>query len=174
MEVSIFVAMDEAGVIGAQGDIPWRLPEDWKWFRRHTMGKALIMGRRTYESIGRPLPGRTTIVVTRRDDFEAPGCLSASSFEAALQLAASQGIEEAVAAGGTAIYAAALPIASKLYITRVHATVEGDTRFPDTFDPAQWRQTWRRDHEADARHQYPFTSMILERLQDTPSTIDGA
>ena len=163
MIVSIIVAADEGGVIGSEGGIPWHLPDDLRWFKKNTLKKTLIMGRRTYESIGRPLPGRETIVVTRNPNYDVAGCQIADSFEMALALAASSGAGEAVAAGGTSIYEAALKVADRIYMTHVHAAVSGDTHFPDSFDPGKWREVWREEHAADARHVFSFTFTILER-----------
>ena len=163
MDISIIVAMDENRVIGADGGIPWHLPDDLKWFKRNSLGKTLIMGRRTYESIGRPLPGRTTMVVTRNSGFEAPGCHVCGSFDAALDAAAEMGAHEVVAAGGTSIYAAALPEATRIYMTQVCTRVDGDTYFPH-FNEVAWREVWRENHPRDGRHPHDFTFKILERI----------
>ena len=124
------------------------------------MGKAVLMGRLTFESIGKALPGRRNIVVTRSPDFEAPGCTLVDSLEAGL--AAAGGEEEVVIMGGAAFYAEGLPLAQRLYLTRVHAEVEGDVRFPE-IDPEEWCVVESEDHPADERHAYAFTSSVLER-----------
>ena len=163
MEIALFVAMDEGRAIGRDGDIPWRLPKDWKWFKRQTMGKPLVMGRRTHESIGRPLPGRRNIVVTRNPDYDSPGCEIAHSLETALALC--EGAEEVIIAGGQALYEAALPLATRIYLTEVHALVGGDTFFPEV-DLGGWAESWRREHSADERHAHSFTSRILIRKSE--------
>ena len=131
-ELAIIVAVSDNGVIGNGNALPWRIPEDLARFKALTMGHALIMGRKTFESIGRPLPGRTTIVLTRRDDFAAPGVLVARDRDKAIALVP-DGI--AFVAGGADIYRLFLPLVSKLVLTRVHGVYDGDTRFPD-FDRA--------------------------------------
>ena len=137
------------------------LPDELGWFKEVTLGKPILMGRRTHTSIGRRLPGRVNIVVTRDADFKAPGCLLADSFEAALKQAGV--VEEVVVIGGAALYAAALPMAGRIYLTRVHAEVEGDVLFPEV-DLSGWARRWQRSHPRDARHPFAFTSMILERV----------
>ena len=132
MIVSIIAAMSRNRVIGRQGAIPWNIPEDMHRFRELTYGHALIMGRRTYESIGRTLPGRKTIIVTRQADYTAAGCLTATSLEEALRLA--EPAAEAFICGGGDIYRQALPLAAKIYLTVINAAVAGDTTFPDIPD----------------------------------------
>jgi dihydrofolate reductase len=154
-------AVAENGVIGRDGGLPWRLPDDSKFFRRCTMGKAVLMGRLTFESIGKPLPGRRNIVVTSNTDFEAPGCTVVDSLEAGLAAAADE--QEVVIMGGAAFYREGLPLAERLYLTRVHAKVVGDVYFPD-LDPTEWRTVESHDHPADDRHAHAFTASILERV----------
>src|SRR5690606_3178604 len=132
------------GVIGRDNALPWRLPADLKRFRRITIGHPIVMGRRSYEAIGRPLPGRTNIVVTRRADYTAPGCTVVHSLEEALARAAAS--PEAFVIGGAQLYAEALPRAYRLYLTRVHAEIPGDTLFP-AVDWASWREIERERHE---------------------------
>ena len=147
------VAVADNGVIGADSTMPWRLPGDLARVRRLTMGKPLIMGRRTWESIGRPLPGRTSIVVTRNSAFTAEGAVVVRDCESALaearRVAAASGAAEVVLFGGAAIYRDGLPHAERIHLTEVHAAPEGDTRLPP-FDPADWRETGREDHPASA------------------------
>jgi dihydrofolate reductase len=131
------VAVSENGVIGDAGGIPWHLPEDLKHFKRLTMGHAMVMGRKTYESIGRPLPGRRTIVVTRNRDFAAAGCDVAPDVETAIRLAREGGDDEPRIVGGGAIYREALPLATRIYLSRVHAEIPGDTTFPEL--GSEWR-----------------------------------
>ena len=135
MIISIIVAMDRNGVIGLEGDLPWHLSSDLKHFRAITMGKPLIMGRKTHESIGRPLPGRKNIVLTRSKDFLAEGCVVVNSQEQALELVAD--VEEVMFMGGAGIYDEALSHANRLYLTEVHADVNGDVYFPE-FDKIDW------------------------------------
>ncbi|NLF63361.1 MAG: dihydrofolate reductase [Chloroflexi bacterium] len=160
--IALVAALDEAGVIGYEGGVPWRLPADMRWFRERTMGKPVIMGRRTYESIGRPLPGRHNIVVTRRPDYEAPGCEVVHSPAAALEAAAALQPEEIAVIGGATLYAALLPQASRLYLTCVDGRFPGDTFFPD-FDRREWRVAAMTAHPADERHSVPFRMVVLER-----------
>ncbi len=140
--LAIIAAVARNGVIGRDGDLPWRLPEDLRHFKRTTKGHAVIMGRKTWESIGRPLPGRTNIVVTRQSDYAASGCSVVPSLEAALELAW-RSDEQPFVIGGAGLYAAALPLATKLFLTEVHEEVEGDTHFP-AVDPDQFREVERR------------------------------
>ncbi|WP_267128517.1 MULTISPECIES: dihydrofolate reductase [unclassified Nocardioides] len=141
----LIAAVADNGVIGADGTIPWHLPEDFAHFRRTTLGHALIMGRATYDSIGRPLPGRTTIVLTRDRSWSAEGVLVAHGLDEALALAGERGLT-AYVAGGAAVYALALPVADEQVLSEVHLRPEGDTRYPD-FDRAQWRESAREAHD---------------------------
>jgi dihydrofolate reductase len=136
----LIAAVAANGVIGAHGGLPWRLPEDLRHFKRMTQGHAVIMGRRTWESIGRALPGRRNVVVTRRAAFAAPGASVAPSLEAALELCRDQAIVFVI--GGAALYQAALPLADGLLLTEIHRDYEGDTRFPE-IDRGVWRETDR-------------------------------
>ena len=161
MRVSLIVAMSENGVIGCDGDLPWRLSADLRRFKRLTMGHHIIMGRRTFESIGRLLPGRTTVVVTRQPDYSAGEALVADSVPGAIAMAA--GDEETFVCGGAEIYRAALADVQRVYLTRVHARVDGDTEFPE-IDWTQWRQTESTPHIRDDRNQYDYTSQVYERI----------
>lgn len=162
MIVSLIVAMDEKGGIGKTGALPWRLPADLRRFKQLTMGHHLIMGRKTYQSIGRPLPGRTMIVVTRNREYQPEGCLVLGSFEAALDLARERGETEVFVIGGSEIFAQALPIADRLYLTRVHAAVQTDVSFPP-FNEEAWVEKGRQLHPADEHNPYASTFRILER-----------
>jgi dihydrofolate reductase len=159
MVISLIVAMAANRVIGRDNKLPWRLPNDLRRFRALTMGKPLVMGRKTFESIGRPLDGRHNIVVSRNPDYRAEGCTVVHSPEAAL--AAAVPAEELFVAGGAELYAQFLPRAHRLYLTLVHARVEGDTFFP-TYDESQWREIEREDHQADGRHAYAYSFLVLE------------
>jgi dihydrofolate reductase len=158
--VSIVVAMDENRVIGAAGGLPWRLPEDLRWFRRVTMGKPVVMGRRTHESIGRALPGRHNIVITRRADQPIEGCTVVDDLDGAI--AAAGNVEEVMIIGGAQVYALALARTDRLYLTELHAAFEGDTWFPP-IEEARWRQLSAQRHEAGAKAPCPFTFRVLER-----------
>lgn len=166
MRVSLLVAVAENGVIGREGALPWRLPEDLARLKRLTTGHCVLMGRRTFESIGRPLRDRTNIVITRNRGFAAPGVLVAHGVEEALALARARGETEAFVLGGEAIYAAALGRADRVYLTRVHAEVEGDTRFgglASLREEAGWHRIRAVHHPADARHAHAFTFEDWER-----------
>ncbi|MFL6549884.1 MAG: dihydrofolate reductase [Povalibacter sp.] len=161
MTLSIVVAAAENGVIGRDNSLPWRLPDDLKRFKEVTMGKPIVMGRKTYDSIGRPLPGRLNIVVSRQADLNIPGCVVVDSIEAALEAGAPA--PEIMLVGGAQLYRTAMPLVNKIYLTRVHADVEGDTLFP-ALDPLQWRETIIATHPADERHSSAFTFINLERV----------
>lgn len=152
--------MARNGVIGRDNRLPWRLPDDLKYFKQVTTGNPVIMGRRTYQSIGKPLPGRKNIVVTRNPGFEANGCTVVHSLAQAWKAAA--GAEEACVIGGTSLFEESLPFAGVIHLTEVEAEVEGDTYFPP-FDRGQWRETEVAHHAADERHAYPFRIVRLER-----------
>jgi len=160
MRRSLVVAVARNGVIGRDNRLPWRLPDDLAYFKRVTMGHPVVMGRRTWQSIGKPLPGRKNIVVTHDPGFQAPGCVVAHSLAEAWR--AAEGAEEVCVIGGTSLFAETLPIADVIHLTEVEADVEGDTYFPE-LDRAQWRETEVARHPADARHAYPFRIVRLER-----------
>ncbi len=157
-KVSIIVAMARDRVIGVRNTLPWHLPEDLKHFKALTMGHHIIMGRKTYESIGRPLPGRTTVIVSRDPDYHILGCITAPSIEAAL--AACGDDPEIFFVGGANLYAQALPHADRLYLTEIDIEVEGDAWFP-AFNRAEWHETGRDCHVTDAGLAYCF--LTLER-----------
>ena len=158
--VSLIVAMAQNGVIGRDNSLPWRLPEDLKRFRTFTLGKPILMGRKTFESLGRPLPGRTNLVLTRDRSWFAHGVIVVHSVEEALAQAGSS--EELVAIGGAEIYRLVLPFARRIYLTHVHADVLGDITFPE-FDPTQWADVECSSQPADEEHAYPLTFVTLER-----------
>lgn len=160
MQISIIVAMAENRVIGVQNRLPWNLPGDMQWFRSHTLGKPVLMGRKTYESIGKPLPQRTNIVITRDASYRAEGCIVVHSIEEAL--AAAQPAEEAMILGGASFYEQLLPQSGRLYLTLVHAQIAGDAWFPE-FDWDEWTLVERQDRDADDRNPYPYSFLILER-----------
>jgi len=158
--ISLIVAASTNNVIGFQGDLPWRLSNDLKRFKVLTMGKPIVMGRKTYESIGRPLPGRQNIVVTRNPDYVAEGCDVVSSVDAAIQAAGDA--EEIMIIGGSHIYEAFLPRADHIYLTRVQVDVEGDAFLPE-FNSNDWQETAVKKHSADVSNDYDVTFSILER-----------
>ena len=161
MKISLIVAVADDGVIGANGDLPWRLPADWKRFKSLTMGHHLIMGRKTYESIGRLLPGRTSIVVTRQKAYSVkPGALLAHGVPDAVELARDS--SEVFIIGGAEIYRVALPLVDRMYVTAVAAEVAGDTFFPE-WDPAQWQLTEQTDHVADERNGCDYSFRVYDR-----------
>lgn len=147
-------------VIGLDNALPWRLPEELAHFKRVTMGHPIVMGRRTYESIGRPLPGRQNIVVSRNPGFDAPGCTVVGSLDEAY--AAAGDAQEVSIIGGTSLFEAALPTADCIHLTEVDADVEGDTWFPH-FDRAEWSEREIARHSADEKHAYAFRILQLER-----------
>jgi dihydrofolate reductase len=151
--VALIAAVASNGVIGARNAMPWHLPADLRHFKATTLGHPVIMGRRTFESIGRALPGRANIVVTRSGAWAAPGCVTAGSLEAAY--AAAGAAEEVFVIGGGELYRAALPHAERLHITEIHAAFEGDATFPP-IDPAQWREAAREVHAGEAPFRFDF------------------
>jgi dihydrofolate reductase len=161
MGMSLIVAMTRSGIIGRGGGLPWKLSADLKRFKALTMGHHLIMGRKTFDSLGRVLPGRTTVVITRRSDYAAPvGVLVASSLDGALQLAERD--EEPFVIGGGEIFELALPRAGRMYVTWVEAEVAGDVRFPNV-EWRQWREVSSERHSADAKNEYDTTFSIYDR-----------
>jgi dihydrofolate reductase len=158
--VSILVATDERGAIGRDGGLPWHLPNDLKRFKALTMGKPIVMGRKTWESIGRPLPGRFNIVVTRQPGYAAPGATVVASLDAAMSVTGDVG--EICVIGGAEVYRLALPRTGLIHLTRIHATVPADTYFPE-LDAAQWQEVAREDHPADAKHAYAYSFIELRR-----------
>lgn len=163
--VSLVVAYDRDQAIGRDGDLPWHLPDDLKRFRAITMGKPIIMGRRTHESIGRPLPGRRNVVLSTSESYRAAGCDHFCSLADALH--ALRDSDEVMLIGGAAVYASGLPLATRLYVTEVDAAVGGDVFFPP-FDRAAWRETAREAHAADDTHAWPFAFVTLERVSPPP------
>lgn len=160
MKIAIIVAMDQQGLIGRDNGLPWRISADLQYFRRTTMGKPIIMGRHTHESIGRPLPGRQNIVITTQPDYQAAGCDVVHSIDEALDLCRQQ--EEVMIMGGASLYQQALPLADTLYLTRVHVTLNGDTWFPD-WSAGDWALISREDHQADDNNEYDYSFMQYQR-----------
>lgn len=161
MRLALIVAMDQQGVIGLNNDLPWKLSADLQYFRRITMGKPLIMGRNTHESIGRPLPGRLNIVVTHQQNYQVTGCVVVHSIEAAIKYCSDA--EEVMVMGGAALYAQLLPQVARIYLTRVQANVNGDTWFPE-MDWQQWQLIDKQAHAADAKNQFDYSFEVYDRL----------
>lgn len=159
MIVSLIAAMSENRVIGRDGTLPWKLPDDMKFFMRTTTGHTIIMGRKTWESFPGALPGRRHIVITRQPDYAAEGAEVVGSLDEALRLAA--GEEEVFVIGGGEIYAQAMGRAQRIYLTLVHAEVQGDAVFP-RIDPLRWRIVDKQTHPADDRHAHAFTFLTYE------------
>ena len=160
--VSVIVATDDRGGIGRGGKMPWHLPEDLQRFKRVTMGKPIVMGRKTWDSIGRPLPGRRNIVISRQAGFAAPGAIVVGSLPDALRAAGD--VPEVCVIGGAEIYRLALPLAEEIHLTRVHALVDADTFFP-LLDAVEWEEIGREDRPADERHAYPYSFVKLVRVK---------
>ena len=158
--LSLIVAMDENRLIGSHNDLPWHLPADLAFFKRTTMGKPIIMGRKTHESIGKPLPGRRNIIVTRDEKFSAEGCDVVNSIDAALRLC--EGEEEVMLIGGASLYQQTIDRAARLYITRIHHEFDGDTWFP-AIDATQWKIEKQEDFDADHGNPYAYSFIKFVR-----------
>lgn len=169
MILSLIVAMSQNRVIGQEGKLPWYLPADLKRFRQLTTGHSVIMGRKTFQSIlarlGKPLPERKNIILTRKHDFSAPGCTLVTSLNEALQAAKG---EEVFVIGGAQIYDLTLPLVQRLYLTLVQTNLNGDTYFPD-LTPVEWKEISREDFLADEKNPFPYSFILYERLN--PATV---
>lgn len=162
MIISIIAAMGEHREIGIENRLPWKLPADMQWFRRHTLGKPVLMGRNTYESIGKPLPGRQNIILTRERNYQVEGAQVVHHLEEAIS--AADGAEELMVIGGAALYEQLLPMADRLYQTLVHARFPADSWFPD-YTRGHWKQIERTDRPADEGNPFACSFIILERVQ---------
>lgn len=160
MKTAFVVAMDENGLIGRDNDLPWRLSADLQYFRRITMGKPILMGRYTHESIGRALPGRQNIVVTSLTDYQAAGCEVVHSVDEALRIA--DPTDEIMVIGGSSLFEQMFDQVDRLYLTRVHAVLEGDTWFPQ-WDQTKWQRISCESHPADEKNQYAYSFEVYER-----------
>jgi dihydrofolate reductase len=158
--IALVVAVADNAVIGLDGKLPWHLPDDLKYFKAVTMGKAILMGRRTFESIRRPLPGRRNLVLSRGSESGIAGVETVRSLEQACELVT--GAAQLCVIGGGAVYALALPLASRIYLTQVHGSPAGDTFFP-LADLREWQEHERVEHPADERHQYAMSFVTLTR-----------
>ena len=166
MKISMIAAVAENGVVGRDNQLPWRLPEDLRYFKSRTMGKAILMGRKTYDSIGRPLPGRTNIVVSRQPGLVIAGAHVVANLNAGMNLAtrlqAANESEELMVIGGAEIYAMCLPQAQRLYLTEVAAVVAGDAFFPH-WDRSQWQECFRERHPGSGDNPYTYSFVIYQR-----------
>jgi dihydrofolate reductase len=158
--ISLIAAVSTNGVIGRDGDLPWRMPTDLKRFKRLTMGHHLVVGRKTWDEVGKPLPGRIMVVVTRDPDFALDDVIVVHCLADALEAASED--DEIFVAGGGEIYRQALPLADRMYLTRIHAMIDGDTTFPE-FDESAWILVEREDHLADEKNPYPFSFLTYEK-----------
>ncbi|WP_026462706.1 dihydrofolate reductase [Adhaeribacter aquaticus] len=162
MIASIF-AMSSNRVIGKDNTLPWHLPADLKFFKNKTTGHPILMGRKTYESIGKPLPNRTSIVITRQENYEVPGAIVVNSLSDAIK--AGQVInQDLFIIGGAEILKEAIPLIDTMYLTKIHEEFEGDVFYPE-YNPAEWQETWREDHEPDEKNKYAFSFLKLERIK---------
>ncbi len=161
MRISAICAMSENRVIGKNNKLPWHLPADLQHFKKITMGNPILMGRKTYESIGRPLPGRLNIILTHNTHYQAPGCVIVSSIEDALN--AAKDYQELFIIGGATIYQELMPLTQRIYMTKISQYIEGDTFFP-AIDPTQWQQVECIDQASDTKNPYQFSFVIFDRL----------
>jgi len=160
MRLSIIVAMDEQGIIGTGGALPWHISADLKNVKRTTMGKPIIMGRKTHESIGRTLPGRENIILSRDQGFRSPGCTIFHDLDTALEYCRDR--DETFIMGGADLFQLTIGRVARIYLTEVHARVDGDTYFPQ-FNRREWRELSREDHPADDKNEYPYSFVVLDR-----------
>lgn len=165
MKISLIAAMARNRVIGIENRLPWKLPADMKWFRQHTLGKPIVMGRKTFESFGgRPLPERHNIVITRDSHYQAEGASVVHTIDAAI--AAAGDVEELMIIGGASFYEQMLPVADRMYLTFVDMQVEGDAWFP-AYDESEWRQVERHDHLPDDKNPCAYSFVIFERTKNS-------
>lgn len=160
--ISFIVAAAENNVIGKDNQLPWHLPNDMKYFKNQTWGMTVVMGRKSLESLGKPLQGRKNIVVTRNKDWKREGAEVAHSIDEAIELAKKTGANEIFIIGGAEIFKAAMPVADRIYLTRIHHKFEGDAYFPEV-EESQWQLVQSRFCNADDKNQYPHTFQVWER-----------
>ena len=156
------VARSDNNVIGKDNDLVWHMPADLKYFKETTSGHFVVMGRKTYESMNKPLPGRLNIIVTRQSDYYREACIVTHSLEEALALGEENGQQELFILGGSQIYRMALDTADRIYLTEIHSKFDGDAFFPE-IDSSIWKETKREDHESDDKNPYPYSFVVLER-----------
>ncbi|PHS27143.1 MAG: type 3 dihydrofolate reductase [Methylophaga sp.] len=160
MKIALIVATDQQGLIGKDNDLPWHLSADLQYFKKVTMGKPIIMGRNTHESIGKALPGRKNIIITKNKKYKAEDCIIVHSKEEALNECKDE--DEVMVMGGASLYKQFLPRADKLYLTLVHANLEGDTWFPQWYQN-EWQQISREHHLADDKNEYPYSFIVYQK-----------
>lgn len=161
--ISLIWAMDQQRLIGADNQMPWHLPADMAWFRQHTLGKSVLMGRKTFDSIGKPLPKRRNLILSRQQDLQIDGCEVVHQLaEVSKQFKG----EELMVMGGTEIYALAMPFAQRLYCTKIEASFAGDAWFPE-IDMSLWQRTHQEQHQPDDKNQYPYRFEIYQRIDAT-------
>lgn len=160
MKISIIVAIDQFRVIGKDNQLPWHLPADLKYFKSVTLGKPVVMGRKTFESIGKPLPGRENVIISRNPDYQAAGTKTFLNLAAAFDYLAEH--EEIMVLGGAEIFKLALPMADRLYITEIHQSFDGDTYFPE-IDENLWQEVSRDKHSPDEKNHYAYDFVVLEK-----------
>lgn len=166
MIVSAIAALSKNRVIGKNNDLPWKLPDDMRFFMETTKGHHVVMGRRNYDSLHekyKPLPQRTNIVITRQQGLQAPGCVVMHAVEPALDLARKNGEEECFIIGGAEIYQLAMPYTTRLYMTEIDAVIDGDTFFPE-YEKSDWKEISRKHHASDQRHAYAFDIVVYDRV----------
>jgi dihydrofolate reductase len=163
MRLSIIAALSTNNVIGRDNAVPWRQSTDMKRYKALTMGHHLITGRKTYESVGRPLPGRITVVVTRDREYQPEGVTVVGSLEEAFRIAQQAGDDEAFINGGAQVYEQSMHRADRMYLTRIHAEIEGDTFFPEFDDVSEWQLVDSEHFEADEKNEYPYSFLTYER-----------
>jgi dihydrofolate reductase len=160
VKLSVIVAVSSNHVIGYQNRLPWHLPADLKHFKKITMGHPIIMGRKTFESIGKPLPGRTNIIITRKTGYEVPGCIVVNSVEEAVNLCRLE--EEVFIIGGAEIILQVQETVDRIYLTRIHQEFDGDTFFPEP-DPSHWTETSREEFSPEGKNEYSYSFIVLDR-----------
>lgn len=161
--ISAILAMDENRVIGKDNKLPWHLPADLKHFKEITTGNPILMGRKTYESIGKPLPERTNIIITRDVNYAVAGCIVVTSLDHALQTAAAEGNKEIFIIGGAEVYKQLLPRINRIYLTLIHHTFQGDTYFPE-LNPKEWMEIEKVTHQPDEKNPFSYSFIQLDRI----------
>jgi dihydrofolate reductase len=162
-KISAILAMSENRAIGIKNQLPWHLPADLKHFKTITSGHPVLMGRKTYESIGRPLPNRSNIIITRNANFQAPGCLVVQTIEQVMQQANEINCDEFFIIGGAEVYKQFMPYIDRIYLTIVHTIVEGDAYFPE-LNPSEWQEKEKVRHQADENNSYDYSFIVLEKI----------
>lgn len=160
---SIMVARSDNHVIGKNNQLPWRMPADLRYFKQTTMGHYCIMGRKTFESVDNPLPGRTNVIITRQPEYHAEDCLVVHDLDEAFRQGEAQAQAEIFVLGGAEIYKQALDVVDRIYLTEIKTTVDGDTFFPP-IDSMQWKETKREEHSADEKNPYDYAFVVLEKM----------